>query len=117
THLHNLLAVDHRFAYPNFYQVMFPHTFLSTEKANAKLVGFFLPKTRPHDEADPIGQVRRIYEALALPDFQDVEPALQRYVESQTGYKKNVFREIPAELRARIAREWRRCFEEWGYPS
>jgi hypothetical protein len=284
THLHNLLAVDHRFAYPNFYQVMFPHTFLSTERTNAKLVGFFLPKTRPHDnvrlgieepqedefalccltrlsflmtlafprraqhydryltfrgvseveiaewkaalkgfvqklsfkyrrplvlkspghtgrikmlldvfpdakfvhihrnpytvfqsaqhtvkkvlpwwamqqstiledldartirqfkevydvffeekglipqdrfhevrfeslEADPMGQVRRIYEALALPDFQDVEPALRRYVESLTGYKKNRFQEIPAELRTRIAREWQRCFEEWGYPT
>lgn len=284
THLHNLLAVDHRFAYPNFYEVMFPHTFLSTESTHAKLVGFFLPKTRPHDnvrlgveepqedeyalscltrlsflltlafprraehydryltfrgvsedeiaewkaalqwfvqklsfkygrplvlkspghtcrikmllevfpdakfvhihrnpyvvfqsaqhtvqkvlpwwamqrstilenldertirqfqevyevffeekglipqerfhevrfenlEADPLGQVRRIYEALALPDFQDVEPALRRYVESLTGYKKNTFREIPAQLRMRIAREWRRCFEEWDYPT
>jgi hypothetical protein len=66
-------------------------------------------------EADPIGQMRGIYEALALPEFQAVEPALRRYVESLAGYKKNTFPELPAELRVRIAREWRRCFEEWGY--
>ena len=80
-----------------------------------------IPKSHFHEvcfeslEADPIGQMRRIYEALALPDFQVVEPAIQRYVESLGGYKKNTFPEIPFELRTRIAREWRRCFEEWGY--
>jgi omega-hydroxy-beta-dihydromenaquinone-9 sulfotransferase len=82
-----------------------------------------IPQDRFHDvsfenlEADPMGQVRRIYEALALPEFQDVEPTLRRYVESLTGYKKNTFREIPAELKMRIAGEWRRCFEEWHYPT
>ncbi len=284
THLHNLLAKDDRFAYPNFYQVMFPYSFLSTEPRTGKLVGFFLPKTRPHDnvrlginepqedefalccltrlsflmtlvfprraehydryltfrgvaqkeiaewkaalkwfvqklsfkyggrplvlkspghtcrikmlldvfpdakfvhihrdpygvfqsaqhavkrvlpwwamqrstllddlddrtirqfkevyevffeekslipkgrfhevrfenlEADPIGQVRGIYEALSLPDFQVVEPVLKRYVESLSSYQKNIFPEMPSQLRARIAREWRHCFEEWGYP-
>ena len=81
-----------------------------------------IPKDRFHEvcfeslEADPIGQMRRIYEALALPDFQVVEPAIQRYVESLDGYRKNEFPELSVELRTRIAQEWRRCFEEWGYP-
>jgi len=282
THLHNLLAQDDRFACPTTYQVSFPHTFLTTERINARLLGFFLPKKRPMDnvafgfaepqedefalcsltgravpmawafphraghygryltlrdasasevaewrsalawlvrklsfkhgkplilkspghtcrirllldllpgarfvhirrnpydvfrstqhwmrtgtpvwalqrgdfsdlddrtlrqyrevydaffeerglipeghfheigfealEADPIGQVRGIYEALALPDFRQVEPALRRYVESLSGYKKNTLSELPPDLRGRIAGEWRRCFEEWGYP-
>jgi hypothetical protein len=60
--------------------------------------------------------VRGIYEALALPDFQQVQPALWRYVESLSGYKKNTLPELPPDLRERIAGEWRRCFEEWGYP-
>jgi hypothetical protein len=283
THLHNLLAQDDRFAYPTTYQVSFPHTFLTTEKRNARLVGFFLPKRRPQDnvalgvhepqedefalcsltgrawpmawafprradhygryltlrqasageaaewqsalaglvrklsfkygrplvlkspghtcrvkvlldlfpeakfvhihrnpydvfrstqhmvrtvtpwwalqrpdysdlegrilrqyrevydaffeerglipkghfhevgfealEADPLGQVRGIYEALALPDFGHVEPALRRYVESLAGYKKNVLPELPPDLRGRIAGAWRRCFDEWGYAT
>jgi hypothetical protein len=281
THLHNLLSQDDRFAYPTTYQVFYPHTFLTTEKWNAKLVGFFLPSKRPQDnvalgvgapqedefalcsltgrawpmdwafcgradhygryltlrqastdeitewksalaglvrklsfkygrplvlkspghtcrirlllelfpeakfvhihrnpydvfrstqhmirtvmpwwalqqwdysdlegrtlrqyrevydvffeereliprgrfheigfealEADPIGQVRGIYEALALPDFRHVEPALRRYVESVSGYKKNTLPDLPQEPRQRIAGEWRRCFDEWGY--
>jgi hypothetical protein len=281
THLHNLLAQDHRFAFPNSYQVFYPRTFLTTEKLNAKFVGFFFPKTRPQDnmaiglqepqedefafcsltgqsvmmgwafprkaeryeryltfheasanevaewksalvwfvqklsfkygrplvlkspghtcrirllldvfpdakfvhihrnpydvfsstqhtirkvtpwwalqrpdysnleertlrqyqevyssffeerglipeghfhevgfeqlEADPIGQMRRIYEALALPDFETVEPALLRYVATLSGYKKNIFAELSPDLRHLIAREWRRGFEEWGY--
>jgi hypothetical protein len=48
THLHNLLAVDQRFAYPNLYQVLFPHTFLTTEQ-HSWLFRFFLEKRRPLD--------------------------------------------------------------------
>ena len=67
-------------------------------------------------EKDPVGQVRDIYEALDLPDFAHVESRLREYVDSIAGYKKNVFPEIAADLRERIAKEWRRCFDEWGYP-
>jgi hypothetical protein len=82
-----------------------------------------IPSSHFHDvcfeelEQDPVGQVRRIYEALCLPDFGEVEPALRRYVGSLANYKKNTFPELPANLRQRIAREWRRCFNEWGYPT
>jgi hypothetical protein len=282
THLHNLLAQDTRFAYPNTYQVSFPATFLVTERINHKLVGFFIPRKRPQDnmafgvqmpqedefalcaltgrspmmalavprqaeryhryltmreatpadvaewkaalygfvqklsfkygkplvlkspchtgriklllelfpdarfvhihrnpydvfpsaehtvrkvtplwtlqrpddrdlhdrtirqyrelydaffeerglipkghfhevsfeavEKDPVGQVRGIYEALGLDDFAFVEPALQRYVKSLSGYQKNTFPELSPDLRTRIAQQWRRCFEEWRYP-
>jgi hypothetical protein len=281
THLHNLLAQDDRFGYPNTYQVTFPQTFLTTERINARLLGFFIPRKRPMDnvsfgvaepqedefalaaliggfslgwafprragfydryltlrgasaselaewkaaltwflqkmtfkcgkplvlkspghtcrikvllemfpeakfvhirrnpldvfrstehlmrngvtpvwplqrpdfrdlddrilrqykevydaffeerglipkgrfheisfeelEADPLGQVRGIYEALALPDFGHVEPSLRRYLESLSGYKKNTLPELPPDLRERIAGEWRRAFDEWGY--
>ena len=59
THLHNLLSQDDRFAYPNLYQVLYPHTFLSTESFNASVAAKFLGKTRPMDnvrlriEGDP----------------------------------------------------------------
>jgi hypothetical protein len=66
-------------------------------------------------EADPIGQVRRIYEALDLPDFGVVAPALEQYVASIAGYQKNTFPELPADLKGRIAHRWQRCFDEWGY--
>ena len=82
-----------------------------------------VPQGRLHEvrfedvEADPVGQVRGIYEALDLPDFAAVGPALRRYAESLQGYRKNTFPELPPELRRRIAGAWRRSFEEWGYPT
>jgi omega-hydroxy-beta-dihydromenaquinone-9 sulfotransferase len=68
-------------------------------------------------EADPVGQVERVYEALGLPAFSAARPALEHYVEGIRGYKKNEFPGLPAPLRRRIAGEWRACFEEWGYAS
>jgi hypothetical protein len=49
TLLHNLLAQDDRFAYPNVYQTCYPKTFLRTESTNSRVVGFFLPDRRPQD--------------------------------------------------------------------
>jgi hypothetical protein len=66
-------------------------------------------------ERDPVGEVRKLYEALRLPDFGHVEPALRQYADSQKGYRKNVFPELPPDLRRGVATEWRRCFDEWGY--
>jgi hypothetical protein len=281
THLHNLLTLDDRFAFPNNYQVSFPHTFLSTERLSAQVLSFFMPKRRPMDniewsmrspqedefalcgaslmspcmgwvfpqrrehydryltlrdlpagelarwretllrfltkltwkygrplvlkspphtcrikvllemfpearfvhihrdpyavfqssrrtfrvnfeltglqhlrlddldewilrqyqlmydvffeerglipegrfheigfeelETDPIGQVRRLHEALDLPDFGHAEPALRRYLDSIARYEKNRFTDLPADTRTKIATAWRRCFEEWHY--
>ncbi len=66
-------------------------------------------------EKDPIGQLRVLYEALGLPDFEIAAPALRKYVECQTNYKKNAFQELSPGIRGRLASEWRRSFEEWGY--
>jgi hypothetical protein len=68
-------------------------------------------------EQDPVGQVRAAYEALGLPDFAVAEPKLREYVRSIAGYRKNAYRELDRDSRQRVAREWGRCFEEWGYPT
>ncbi|MDR3634236.1 MAG: sulfotransferase [Isosphaeraceae bacterium] len=49
TLLHNLLALDDRFAYPNLYEVFFPHTFLCTEDVRAGQVTSLVPSTRVMD--------------------------------------------------------------------
>ncbi len=82
-----------------------------------------IPKDHFHEigfeelEADPIGQIRGLYEALALPDFGHVEPALRHYLATIAGYRKNTLPELSTDLRSRVAQEWRKCFEEWGYPT
>jgi hypothetical protein len=67
-------------------------------------------------ERDPIGQLRGVYEGLGLPDFAPVRPLVERYLGSVAGYRKTEHPALPEPLRQRIAREWDRCFEEWGYP-
>jgi hypothetical protein len=82
-----------------------------------------IPRGRLHEvrfeelEKDPIGQLRTLYESLDLPDFERVEPVVRKYLLSLSAYQKNVFPELSAAWRERLAREWRRCFEEWGYPT
>jgi hypothetical protein len=46
TLLHNLLALDEQFGYPNLYQVFFPHTFLGTEDYRADQIAGLIPSTR-----------------------------------------------------------------------
>ncbi len=49
TLLHNLMTLDERYTYPNMYQCIFPHHFLTTEKVMSKLTGWLIPKIRPMD--------------------------------------------------------------------
>jgi hypothetical protein len=50
THLHNLLAQDDvNFCYANTYQVVNPHTFLTTEEANTRRFAWMIPDKRPMD--------------------------------------------------------------------
>ncbi len=63
THLHNLLALDPQFAFANSYQVLFPHTFLSTEAAASPLMAYGLPERRPQDN------VRMAMDAPAEDEF------------------------------------------------
>lgn len=52
THLHNLLAVDQRFGFPNNYQTLFPHAFLTMESIHSQFIEWFLPKRRPMDNIE-----------------------------------------------------------------
>lgn len=66
-------------------------------------------------ERDPVGVIGSVYESLALPGFEGVRPALDTYLVSLAGYRKNAHAELPEPIRQRIAREWHRSFETWGY--
>jgi hypothetical protein len=66
-------------------------------------------------ERDPVGVVGSIYEALGLPGFDGQQPRPETYLGSIAGYRKNRHEELPEELRRRIADEWGRSFDEWGY--
>lgn len=50
TYLHNLLAQDGRWTYPNLYQVWHPHTFLGSEAIQTRLSARMLPADRGIDQ-------------------------------------------------------------------
>ena len=66
---------------------------------------------------NPIGELRRIYQELDLPDFEVAEPEVSRYLASIADYKRNKLTDLSPELRSRIVNEWNRLFVEWGYST
>lgn len=80
-----------------------------------------IPAGRLHEiryealEADPIGQLRKLYAALALGDFAEAEPAVRQYLASIAGYEKNRFGQIEPPWKEQVALRCRRSFDEWGY--
>jgi hypothetical protein len=68
-------------------------------------------------ERDPMGELRLIYESLAVPGFEAASPRFEQYLATLKGYRKNDLAPLPAELRDRVSRECGRCFEAWGYPN
>jgi hypothetical protein len=66
-------------------------------------------------ERDPVGEVRRTYEALNLVGFASVEGALREYVGRLGNYRKSEYPNLTPDLRHRIAAAWGRCFAAWDY--
>lgn len=66
-------------------------------------------------EREPEEAVGSISKALGLMGFEDVRPRLKSYLGSIGGYRKNRLDDLPGPLRCRIAEEWGRRFDEWGY--
>jgi len=66
-------------------------------------------------EREPVGVIGSIYEALRLAGFEELRPRLEGYLASIASYRKNRHDELAEPLRRRIAQDWGRSFDEWGY--
>ena len=64
---------------------------------------------------EPLAVVGSIYRTLGLAGFEGVQARLETYLGSISDYRKNRLDDLPDPLRRRIAHEWCRSFEEWGY--
>jgi omega-hydroxy-beta-dihydromenaquinone-9 sulfotransferase len=64
--------------------------------------------------ADPLGEMKRIYEELNLDHFELARPGVEAYLASQKGYKTNRYQTSP-EKQAEIARRWSKYVERYGY--
>lgn len=63
---------------------------------------------------DPHGEVKKIYAALDLGDFEHVRPQLEAYLQTQKDYTTNRH-ELEPEIKAEIQRRWSGYIERYGY--
>lgn len=66
--------------------------------------------------ADPVGQLRRAYEALDLGGFADVAPQLADYADSKRSYQANRYA-LNESTRDAVARRWAFYFDAYGYEA
>jgi omega-hydroxy-beta-dihydromenaquinone-9 sulfotransferase len=64
--------------------------------------------------ANPIGQMRRLYERLELGGFEEVQPRLDEYMAKSSNYEKNRFQLTPAQ-RHIISQRWGDVIQRYGY--
>ena len=66
-------------------------------------------------ERDPVGVVGSIYEALGCRASRTSGPAWRATSARSPAIARTATTSFPSRLRRRIAHEWGRSFDEWGY--
>lgn len=67
--------------------------------------------------ADPLGEMRKLYDALGLGGYEEVRPALEAFWREQSGYQTNRYPALSDPLRAEITRRWGPVIERYGYAA
>jgi len=67
-------------------------------------------------ESDRISAIRKIYEEMRIPGFENIRPELVRYVDSISGYQKNNY-EQSEEDRLTVKSQWQKFIDHWGYQT
>jgi hypothetical protein len=65
--------------------------------------------------ADPVGQMRQLYERLELGGFEKFLPRLKAYLDASAGYKPNRYPDLAPALRAEVALRWGHVIRQYGY--
>ena len=65
-------------------------------------------------EKAPVKELKKIYDHLQIPGFEEASESFNNYLLSSSGYKKNVHA-IEKKLLDRILTEFRFTMEAWGY--
>ncbi len=64
---------------------------------------------------DPIGELRRAYDALGLGEFEEALPKFQKYLTENAGYQTNQYRPLDPALQEEITRRWGKVIRHYGY--
>ena len=65
--------------------------------------------------ADPVEQLRQIYQRLELGDFANLEAKLEAWVKDQHQSYKTNQHSMPGELEQKLREKWSEYFDRYGY--
>ena len=65
-------------------------------------------------EKDAMGITERIYRELNIPGWEEAKPAIEKYVNSKKGYKKNKYKYEPRTIEM-VNKWWGDILDKWGY--
>jgi hypothetical protein len=65
--------------------------------------------------ADPVGQMRLLYERLELGSYDEVLPRIKEYVNASSSYQTNRYSNLDPARRAEIDRRWGHVIRQYGY--
>jgi len=122
THLHNLLSLDTRFAYPNLFEVLNPHSFLVAEPVLRRLMRLVIPPTRLGIDSMPLDLLLPNEEEYALCASTVLSPYLGWVFPQREGrYEQYLtFREVPpaevAVWKAAMLRFFRKLTSKYKKP-
>ncbi len=65
---------------------------------------------------DKMAGLKKIYDELSIPHFDEIQPKFEDYLNSISGYKKNEHQPIPHNVKEQLKKEWAKFFDAFGYP-
>ncbi len=66
--------------------------------------------------ADPVGEMRDVYQRLHLGSFVEIEPILSRHAMKTRNYKTNKY-QLPPDVADRVRGRWAPYFQRYGYDT
>lgn len=122
-HLRKTIFTENALGHPNFAGleedalVTYEHCIHRYESTKALIPPGQLHEVRFDQlEADPLGQMQQVYQALHLPGWDQVAPKIQAQMGEHASYRKNKFSMDPVTMQ-RIYSRLKFAFELYGYPS
>ena len=65
-------------------------------------------------EQDALTITEDIYKKLGIPGWDEAKPAIEKYIQSKKGYKKNKYQYNPRTIQL-VNEHWGEVLDEWGY--
>ena len=65
-------------------------------------------------EKDAFAITQDIYQKLGIPGWEEAKPAIEKYILSKKGYKKNRYQYDPRTIQL-VNEHWTEALDEWGY--